>query len=158
MTITSAVSASWYDDVPPPAPKTVARPTTLGACQVRLQESMLLVPITWRANFCAKKFISFVAFEHEKIPNERVVWVARARLRPSAAQLSASSHEAGHNFPPRRMRGVVSRVRLRIFLPRFERICSVVRRRRCPCADIYAVRVKLYRTLLRRSAAHERFQ
>ena len=28
--------------VPPPAPNTVARPTTLGACQVRLQESMLL--------------------------------------------------------------------------------------------------------------------
>ena len=27
----------WYDDVPPPAPNTVARPTTLGACQVRLQ-------------------------------------------------------------------------------------------------------------------------
>ena len=25
-----------------------------------------------RANFCAMKFISFVAFEHEKMPNERV--------------------------------------------------------------------------------------
>ncbi len=41
----------WY---PPPMPKTVARPTTLGACQVRLQESMLLLPTAVRANFCAR--------------------------------------------------------------------------------------------------------
>ncbi len=34
---------------------------------------MLFVPITWRANFCARKFISFDAFEHENIPNESVV-------------------------------------------------------------------------------------
>ena len=40
--------------VPPPAPKTVARPTTLGACQVRLQESMLLVPTATRTNFWAR--------------------------------------------------------------------------------------------------------
>ena len=46
-------SISSYELVPPPAPKTVARPTTLGACQVRLHESMLLLPITDRANFCA---------------------------------------------------------------------------------------------------------
>ena len=39
---TSVSSISWYDEVPPPAPNTVARPTTLGACQVRLQQSMLL--------------------------------------------------------------------------------------------------------------------
>ena len=39
--------------VPPPAPKTAARPATLGACQVRLQLSMLLVPMTERTNFCA---------------------------------------------------------------------------------------------------------
>ena len=68
-TMTSVSSTSRYELVPPPAPKTVARPTTLGACQVRLQLSMLLVPITTRANFCATKFISFVAFEQEKIPN-----------------------------------------------------------------------------------------
>jgi hypothetical protein len=37
--------------VPPPAPNTVARPTTLGACQVRLHESMLFDPITERTNF-----------------------------------------------------------------------------------------------------------
>jgi hypothetical protein len=47
-------SISRYDDVPPPAPNTVARPTTLGACQVRLHESMLFEPITWRASFCAR--------------------------------------------------------------------------------------------------------
>jgi hypothetical protein len=51
--MTSVSSISRYDEVPPPAPKTVARPATLGACQVRLQESMLLEPMTARANFCA---------------------------------------------------------------------------------------------------------
>ena len=35
------------------APNTAARPTTLGACQVRLQLSMLLLPITARVNFWA---------------------------------------------------------------------------------------------------------
>jgi len=47
----SVFSISSYELVPPPAPNTVARPTTLGACQVRLQLSMLLLPRTWRMNF-----------------------------------------------------------------------------------------------------------
>jgi hypothetical protein len=51
--MTCASSTSRYEEVPPPAPKTVARPTTLGACQVRLQLSMLLEPIVARMNFCA---------------------------------------------------------------------------------------------------------
>jgi hypothetical protein len=51
---TSVSSTSRYELVPPPAPKTVARPTTLGACQVRLQLSMLLEPIAARMNFCAR--------------------------------------------------------------------------------------------------------
>ena len=68
MTMTSVSSISAYDDVPPPAPNTVARPTTEGACQVRLQESMLFVPMTARANFWAMKFISLVDFEQEKKP------------------------------------------------------------------------------------------
>jgi hypothetical protein len=50
-TMTSVFSISSYELVPPPAPKTVARPTTLGACQVRLQLSMLLLPMTERVNF-----------------------------------------------------------------------------------------------------------
>ena len=50
MTMASVVSISSYEEVPPPAPKTVARPTTLGACQVRLQLSMLFEPMTRRAN------------------------------------------------------------------------------------------------------------
>ena len=37
---------------------------------MRLQESMLLVPITARANFWAMKFISLVDFEQEKKPME----------------------------------------------------------------------------------------
>ncbi len=53
MTMRSASSASRYEQVPPPAPNTAARPTTLGACQVRLQLSMLLLPMTARTNFCA---------------------------------------------------------------------------------------------------------
>ena len=54
---------------------------------MRLQESMLFVPITWRANFCARKFISFVAFEHEKIPNDvERVGVARRARSPAAAR------------------------------------------------------------------------
>ncbi len=51
--MTSVSSTSLYELVPPPAPKTVARPTTLGACQVLLQLSMWLLPTTARANFCA---------------------------------------------------------------------------------------------------------
>jgi hypothetical protein len=53
MRMTSAFSISSYEEVPPPAPKTVARPTTLGACQVRLQLSMLFEPTTLRAKRCA---------------------------------------------------------------------------------------------------------
>jgi hypothetical protein len=53
MTTASTFSTSTYEEVPPPAPKTVARPTTLGACQVRLQLSMLLEPMTLRVNRCA---------------------------------------------------------------------------------------------------------
>jgi len=52
-TIRSVSSASRYELVPPPAPNTIARPATLGACQVRLQLSMLLLPRTARLNFCA---------------------------------------------------------------------------------------------------------
>ena len=54
---------------------------------MRLQESMLFVPITWRANFCARKFISFVAFEHEKIPNDVDASASRARANPAAARV-----------------------------------------------------------------------
>ncbi len=45
---------------------------------MRLQESTLFDPITWRTSFCARKFTSLVAFEHENMPNERVGSVARA--------------------------------------------------------------------------------
>ena len=51
--MTSVSSISLYELVPPPAPKTVVRPTTDGACQVRLQLSMLFDPMTDRASFWA---------------------------------------------------------------------------------------------------------
>ena len=70
---------------------------------------MLFVPITWRANFCARKFISFDALEHEKIPNDVEVSASRARAKPAAARSSASSQLAGRSSPSSRTSGVVSR-------------------------------------------------
>lgn len=67
-TMRSVVSISSYDEVPPPAPRTAARPATEGACQVRLHESTLFEPMTTLANFWAMKFSSLVAFEQENIP------------------------------------------------------------------------------------------
>src|SRR5690349_20965954 len=108
----SVSSTSRYELVPPPAPNTVARPTTLGACQVRLQLSMLLVPTATRANFCATKLTSFEAFEHEKIPSAFGPPAATAELMPAAARSSASSHVAGRSTPLSRTIGSVSRVRV----------------------------------------------
>ena len=70
---------------------------------------MLFVPMTWRASFCARKFISFDALEHEKIPNDFDVSAWRARENPAAARSSASVQLAGRKTPPSRTRGVVSR-------------------------------------------------
>src|SRR3954462_9569843 len=91
---TSVSSTSLYELVPPPAPKTVARPTTLGACHVRLQLSTLLLPNATRASLPATKLTSFVAFEQLKIPSAFDPCAARLRRNPSAAASSASFHEA----------------------------------------------------------------
>src|SRR3954465_7204140 len=99
-TIRSVSSASRYELVPPPAPNTVARPATLGACQVRLQLSMLLLPSTARLNFCAAKLTSLVAFEQLKTPKVVGPWAAPAAWNPSTVRLRASSHVAGRNSPP----------------------------------------------------------
>src|SRR5687768_14998078 len=107
--ITSVFSISSYELVPPPAPKTVARPTTLGACQVRLQLSMLLLPNATRASLPARKFTSFVAFEQLKIPREFGPRASRFRRNPAAATSSASSHVAARNPPLSRISGVVRR-------------------------------------------------
>ena len=56
---------------------------------------MLFEPITWRANFCARKFISFVAFEHENIPNER-------RWRPPRARGAKPVGDDVERLVPRR--------------------------------------------------------
>src|SRR2546425_893269 len=106
----SVSSTSRYDEVPPPAPNTVARPATLGACQVRLQLSTLLLPMTTRVNFCAMKFISFVVLEQLNMPNpfgpRRL-----AASNPAAARESASSHEAGRRLPPSLTSGWIRRSR-----------------------------------------------
>src|SRR5437763_11321326 len=108
--MTSVLSISSYELVPPPAPKTVARPTTLGACQVRLQLSMLLQPMTERVNFCATKFISFVAFEQENIPNVRGPCLSTAARNPAAARSSATSQLAARRAPSSRTSGSVRRL------------------------------------------------
>src|SRR6266540_6584524 len=95
----SVSSVSRYEEVPPPAPNTVARPTTLGACQVRLQLSTLLLPITTRVNFCDMKFISFVVLEQLNMPNAFGP-LTRALSNPSAALCRVSSHEDGRSQPP----------------------------------------------------------
>jgi hypothetical protein len=105
----SVSSISRYELVPPPAPNTVARPTTLGACQVRLQESTLLLPITERANFWARKFTSFVAFEQLKRPKDVGPAGPVLGRNPEAARSSASSHVAWRNSPFSRTRGCVRR-------------------------------------------------
>src|SRR6478672_3455193 len=97
---------SRYELVPPPAPNTVARPTTLGACQVRLQLSTLFVPRTTRANFCVAKFSSFVALEQLKTPVSAPS--SSALRKPDAARSSASSQLAARSSPPSRTSGVVS--------------------------------------------------
>src|SRR5262249_50096003 len=89
-TSTAGSSISWYELVPPPAPNTVARPATLGACQVRLQLSMLLLPSTARPNFCAAKLTSLVAFEHEKMPNVVGPCAALAAWKPATTLARAS--------------------------------------------------------------------
>src|SRR6266568_1529678 len=106
----SVSSVSRYEEVPPPAPNTVARPTTLGACQVRLQLSTLLLPITTRVNFWAMKFISFVVLEQLNMPKALAPPV-RAWANPAAARSRASSQLAGRNRPPSLTRGSVRRRR-----------------------------------------------
>ena len=120
--MTSASSASLYELVPPPAPNTVARPATLGACQVRLQLSMLLLCITERMNFCAMKFSSLVALEQLNMPKELAAPWSMALWKPLAAASSASSHVVIRRFPDSsRTIGSVSRL---YFLPILTTTCN----------------------------------
>src|SRR6184192_4396188 len=97
---TSVSSTSRYELVPPPAPNTVARPTTLGACQVRLQLSMLLEQSATLENFCAAKLSSLVVFEQLKTP---VIFPASiAARKPAVARSSASAQLATLSSPPSR--------------------------------------------------------
>src|ERR1700704_6418202 len=109
--MTSVSSISRYELVPPPAPNTLARPATLGACHVRLQLSMLLLPSTARENFCAAKLTSLVAFEQLKTPNVAGPCAAFAAWNPATVRSRASSQLAGRSDPPleSRTRGWVSR-------------------------------------------------
>src|SRR3954466_5516148 len=102
---TSVFSASSYEEVDPPAPNTVARPTTLGACHVRLQLSMLLLPNATRASFDARKLTSLLDFEQEKMPRAFGPFFEMLRLNPSAARSRASSQLAWRSTPFSRTRG-----------------------------------------------------
>ena len=57
---------------------------------MRLQLSMLLLPMTDRANFCAMKFISLVALEQLNIPKELGPWRSTTDRNPLAARSRAS--------------------------------------------------------------------
>src|ERR1041384_3026479 len=103
----SVCSASSYELVEPPAPRIVVRPTTEGACQVRLQLSMLLLPKTERAIFDARKLTSLVDFEQLTIPVAVGPCWSRLRRKPSAARSRASSQLAGRRRPLSRTRGCV---------------------------------------------------
>src|SRR4051794_27155375 len=90
---------------------------------------MLLERITWRVNFCARKFISLVAFEHEKTPKEDRASASLARSSPSAARERASSHVVGRSSPSVRTSGTVSRVLDRMpHLPSLESLTEVSER------------------------------
>ena len=65
---------------------------------------MLFVPSATRANFCAAKFSSFVAFEQLKRPVIGALRRARAR-KPAAARSSASSQLAALSSPLSRTSG-----------------------------------------------------
>ena len=59
-----------------------------GACQVRLQLSMLLLPMTTRVNFCAMKFISLVVLEQLNMPKP-LGPSSRAFANPAAAAVES---------------------------------------------------------------------
>ena len=64
---------------------------------MRLHESMLFEPMTARANFCARKFTSFEAFEQLNIPNERVASCARARAQDATRSFGMFSCSKASN-------------------------------------------------------------
>ena len=66
---------------------------------MRLQLSMLLLPITLRTNFCAAKFNSLVVLEQLNIPNDFVAPRSIARWNAPAVASKASSHVAGSKEP-----------------------------------------------------------
>ena len=92
-------SASSYEEVDPPAPNTVARPTTLGACHVRLQLSMLFVPNATRLSLPARKLTSLVDFEQLNVPSASGPPVFMLRMKPSAAHPehgeASQEHQSG---------------------------------------------------------------
>ena len=97
--------------MPPPAPNTVARPTTLGACQVRLQLSMLLLPIDDAGELLGDEVHLVRRLRAAEQPERvRAVPVDARRANPAAARSSASSHVAGRSAPFSRTSGWVSRV------------------------------------------------
>src|SRR5207247_5823401 len=78
--------------------------------EVRLQLSSSLLPIVFRVNSCAMRFISFVGLEQLNMPNPFGP-IRLAASNPAAARESASSHEAGRRLPPSLTSGWVRRSR-----------------------------------------------
>ena len=87
----------------PPVPKTVARLATDGACQVRLQLSMLLLPRTIRESFGQRSdLVGRLGAAEVPTGTRASAGRCRSRAARSAAivRSSASSHVAGLSSPP----------------------------------------------------------
>ena len=67
---------------------------------MRLQESMLLVPMATRANFWAMKFISFVDLEQLKTPIEFGPAVPRACANPAGLEACRHGRSVRHDSDP----------------------------------------------------------
>src|SRR6266498_5524806 len=95
-------------------------------------------------NFCATKFISFVALEQLNRPTPSPPFRSRAARRPAAARSRASSQVAARSAPFSRTNGSVSRVRtfpieLASFLP--DALDSSPRRQASGQGDALGMRV-----------------
>ena len=69
---------------------------------MRLQLSMLFVPMAARMNFCATKFTSLVAFEHENMPNESGPSALHGRADPRCGAVERLVPRCGTQLPVRR--------------------------------------------------------
>ena len=110
ITMTSVSSISAYDEVPPPAPNTVARPTTRGSVSSAVA-GVDVVGADHRPGELLGDEVHLVGRLRagEEARSRWPPCVSRVVRKPSAARPSASSQRAGRSSPLSRTRGCVSR-------------------------------------------------